>query len=204
MSKYETSVFINCPFDDSYRDTFFRAIVFTIADCGFSARCALERSNAAEVRIEKIFRIVSECRLGVHDISLTELDKTHDLPRFNMPLELGIFLGARRFGPGRQKRKSCLILDRERYRYQKFCSDISGQDPVSHNGDPLRAIRCVRNWLKDEQSEASIPGSQRIQKRFGTFRNELPIIADLLQLEPDDLSFNDLLTVITEWLDLNR
>jgi len=32
-----------------------------------------------------------------HDISRTELNE-HSLPRFNMPLELGLFLGASRFG----------------------------------------------------------------------------------------------------------
>jgi len=45
-----------------------------------------------------------------------------------MPLELGIFLGAKRFGGPKQKRKNCLILDREKYRYQQYCSDIAGQD----------------------------------------------------------------------------
>ncbi len=49
------------------------------------------------------------------------------LPRFNMPLELGIFLGAKRFGSQKQKQKNGLILDREKYRYQSFCSDIAGQ-----------------------------------------------------------------------------
>ena len=45
-----------------------------------------------------------------------------------MPLELGIFLGAKRFGRAEQKGKVCLILDTERYRYQQFMSDIAGQD----------------------------------------------------------------------------
>lgn len=42
-----------------------------------------------------------------------------------MPLELGLFLGAKRYGTGKQRTKLCLILDRERYRYQKYCSDIA-------------------------------------------------------------------------------
>jgi hypothetical protein len=91
-SAYEYSVFINCPFDGQYR-SLFEAIVFTVQDCGCIARCALEVSDASQVRIEKIFKMISQCKFGIHDISLTELDPSHHLPRFNMPLELGMFLG---------------------------------------------------------------------------------------------------------------
>ena len=92
-----------------------------------------------------ILRIIEKCRLGIHDISRTELDSEHGLSRFNMPLELGLFLGAKRFGPGKQKTKKCLILDRESFRYQKFCSDLAGYDPRSHSNDHRLAIREVRD-----------------------------------------------------------
>jgi hypothetical protein len=39
-SRYEYSVFVNCPFDAEYRPLF-HAIVFAIHDCGFAARSAL-------------------------------------------------------------------------------------------------------------------------------------------------------------------
>ena len=73
-------------------------MVFTVHDCGFIARCALEEEDASQVRIDKIYNIIAECRYGIHDISRTELDENSGLPRFNMPLELGIFLGAKKFG----------------------------------------------------------------------------------------------------------
>jgi hypothetical protein len=87
------------------------------------ARCALEIDDGSQVRIERILRIISECRFGIHDLSRTELDRRNRLPRFNMPLELGLFLGAKRFGNRAQREKVCLILDREPYRYQRFISD---------------------------------------------------------------------------------
>jgi hypothetical protein len=62
------------------------------------------------VRIGKIARIIRECQWGIHDISRTEPNPS-GLPRFNMPLERGIFLGARWFRDRPQKRKSCLIRD---------------------------------------------------------------------------------------------
>ena len=42
--------------------------------------------------------IIKASRFGIHDVSRTESDKASALPRFNMPLELGFFLGARAFG----------------------------------------------------------------------------------------------------------
>jgi hypothetical protein len=92
------SVFINCPFDSQYQPLF-EAIVFCVSACGFVPRCTLELTDAGEVRIENIYRLIDQCHHGIHDISHTEVQsQPYQLPRFNMPLELGIFLGAKRFG----------------------------------------------------------------------------------------------------------
>ncbi|MCH7713058.1 MAG: hypothetical protein IIC99_05500 [Chloroflexi bacterium] len=123
VSSYNDNVFINCPFDISYKPIF-DALVFTIYDCGFVARCSLEEDAAGEARLTKIIDIVSECRYSVNDISRTELDPATGLPRFNMPFELGLFLGARSFGGKVQRAKRCLIIDKEQYRYQQFLSDL--------------------------------------------------------------------------------
>ena len=139
--KYNDSVFVNCPFDAEY-EPIFHAIVFAIHDCGYVARCALEAYDSGDVRIEKILDIIDQCKLGIHDISRTELTE-HSLPRFNMPLELGLFLGARRWERGKTK-KIALILDLEPHRYQIFCSDIAGQDIQVHRKEPIEAI----GWLK--------------------------------------------------------
>jgi hypothetical protein len=69
----------------------------------------LEAYDSGDVRIEKILDIIDQCRLGIHDISRTEQNE-HGLSRFNMPLELGLFLGARRWERGKTK-KIALILD---------------------------------------------------------------------------------------------
>lgn len=102
---YNDNVFINCPFDAKYK-SLFDAMVFAVHDCGFIPRCAREEDDASEVRIDKIYNIIADCRYGIHDISRTELDEDSNLPRFNMPLELGIFLGAKKFGTEEQKRKN--------------------------------------------------------------------------------------------------
>jgi hypothetical protein len=199
----EHGVFINCPFDDLYRPLF-EAIVFAVHDCGYVARCSLEVTDASQVRIDKIGSIIASCRFGIHDISRTELDPVTQLPRFNMPLELGLFLGAKRFGSAKHRAKTCLILDVDRYRYQKFISDIAGQDIAAHGGNPAEAIKAVRNWLSASVPHSvKIPGGAVIARRYATFLEELPTACERLQLNPQELTFNDFVLQVEEWLKVN-
>ena len=109
------------------------------------------------------------CNSGITDLSAVALDTNTGLPRFNMPLELGVFLGCQRFGGDIQRTKVCLILDRERYRYRAFISDISGQDIHAHGGDPEQAIREVRNWLAVASKGKVMPGGAEVVNRYRRF-----------------------------------
>ena len=61
-------VFINCLFDDPYWPLM-KAMMFAVQACGFWPRCSRESDDAGEVRLEKIIRLIRECRLGIHDLS---------------------------------------------------------------------------------------------------------------------------------------
>ena len=194
-------IFVNCPFDDGYRPIF-NAIVFAVRDLGLVARCALEEDDGGEVRLVKIQRIIEECRYGIHDISAVELDAATHLPRFNMPLELGLFLGCRRFGAANQRKKTSLILDRDKYRYRAFISDIAGQDIHSHDGKPEQAIMEIRNWLRSTSGQTTLPGAAEIIDHYRQFQRELPALS--LGLGPGNLTFLDLSTTIGDWLRESR
>lgn len=198
---YGESVFINCPFDTEY-GALLDAIIFAVHDCGFVARCALELQDTGQVRITRLLGLIGECRFGIHDISRTELDPINNLPRFNMPLELGLFLGAKDFGVGQQKKKVCLVLDTEKYRYQKFISDIAGQDPAAHGGDPATAITVVRNWLR-AYTTATIPGGNHIVKRYKRFCLDMPAMIKAAELDKPPLLFADYTGLVTAWLQEN-
>ena len=195
---YNDNVFINCPIDSVYKKLF-NAMVFTIHDCGFIPRCALEEDDASQVRIDKIYSMIADCRYGIHDISRTE-DKSSGLPRFNMPLELGIFLGAKKFGIEEQKRKKCLILDTELYRYQQFISDIAGQDIQAHNDTPKEIVTVVRNWLRNASRRETIPSGGIIWERYQEFMEKLPQMAREGRLIVEELVFNDYTSMVTQWL----
>lgn len=197
-------VFINCPFDSGYQPMM-DAIVFAVFDLGFVARSSLETNDAGQVRVTKIERIIGECLYGIHDISAVELDKNTKLPRFNMPLELGMFLGCRTYGGRRQEKKRCLILDQDKYRYRKFISDISGNDIAAHGGKPQNAIREVRRWLADQIAGDSIlPGEAEIVRRYSQFQKDLPRSCAAFKLAPDELTFVDRAKFISRWLNMNR
>src|SRR5688572_25017523 len=172
---FSTDVFINCPFDPSYKPLF-HSIVFTVFDVGFKPRCSLETSNAGRIRINKIADIIAECKYGIHDLSRVELDTTTGLPRFNMPLELGIDLGCKMFGKPRQREKILLILDEKKYRYQAYISDIAGQDIKEHKNLEENVIEEVRNWLRHELDPRTviIPSCERIFQRYTAFTSDLP------------------------------
>lgn len=200
MEDYDRSVFINCPFSAGYQPIF-RAIVFTIYVCEFRPRCALEVSDSSENRLAKIESIVEQCRFGIHDLSVMELDEATRLPRFNMPFELGLFMGAKRFGPGRQKRKTALVLDSDAYRYRAALSDISGQDIASHGGSAELAIAKVRDWLDaSDRRRTSLVGGDFIAEKFRGFSEQLPNACRTLRLNPDKLTFPDLCRAIEAWL----
>jgi hypothetical protein len=200
---YDNSVFINCPFDSTYRPLF-EAVAFAVYDCGFYPRCALEVDDSSQVRIEKINTIIKQSRLAIHDVSRTQLDRGTRLPRFNMPLELGIFLGAKAFGGAEQKRKVAIILDTEQYRYQKYISDIAGQDIRSHGGKVDEAIKVVRNFLSSHApAEVVLPGGEMIIGRYHGFRSELPKACAALALDPAELTFGDLTRLIRGWMEAN-
>ena len=197
-------IFINCPFDPSYRPIF-DAVVFAVRYLGFVARCALEDEDATEFRLSKIERVIEECKLGINDLSAVELDAATGLPRFNMPLELGLFLGCKRFGPINQQKKRCLILDKEGYRYRSFISDIAGQDIRSHNADPALAIREIRNWLQAAARRSTpLPGGGEVIEQYGRFSRDLPNFCLSLRLELERLTFLDFSKAVAKWLRLNR
>jgi len=198
-----THIFINCPFDAGYQPIF-NAVIFTTFDLGFVPRCALEVDDSSENRLDKVMQIIEQCRYGVHDISAVTLGAGTNLPRFNMPLELGLYLGCKRFGGEHQRKKRCLVLDSEPYRYRASISDISGQDIHTHGGEPMRAIVEVRNWLASFSRRKHLPGGLEVVDRYRRFETDAPHICGELKLAPAELTFGDRCHVIRYWLQADR
>ena len=87
----------------------------------------------------------------------------------NMPFELGIDHACRQFGVDELATKSILILERDRFDYQRSLSDISGWDIQSHGGEYEKAVRHVRSWLVN-QAGAPAVGAARILGEYIAFQ----------------------------------
>lgn len=191
-------VFVNCPFTPDF-EKLFHAILFVIQDCGLRPRTTLEFGGSGIARIDNICRLIADCRYGIHDISAVELDRKHKLPRFNMPLELGLFLGAYEFGGRKHRSKRCLVMDRKPYRYMIFCSDISGRDIKAHGYTVQGVIRCVRNWLATEL-RTQLPGAKEIGLKYERFQRQLPHLCQATHQSVHGLTYVDRVQLVQGWL----
>ena len=197
------SAFINCPFNVPFRPIL-RAIVFTVIASGYHSRSALDATDGAEVRLGKTAAMIGACDWGIHDLSRVEVE-AGGVPRFNMPMELGIHLGARPFGEDRQRRKRALILEAEPHRYDVALSDISGQDIEVHRNDPDQAIRCVRDWLSEHRPRNAVPlpGASALQADYRAFRDEVGALLAARRLDPlDELSHSDFMFAVRDWIEV--
>ena len=109
-----------------------------------------------------------------------------------------------RFGKDEQRKKKCLILDKNPYSYQQFMSDISGQDIEAHENDPKKAIRIVRDWLRIASQRRNIPRGYEIRRQYQIFIDDLPSMCIDLRLKQKELIFNDYTLLVTEWLKLQE
>lgn len=198
---YDRNVFINCPFDDDYIEIF-NAILFVTHRCGFILRCSREYEDSSDIRIRNIIELIRLSKYSIHDLSRVTLDGTAKLPRFNMPLELGICLGALEFGSKKQKENKYLIIESDRFRFKQFISDISGQDIKDHNDKAYDAIKVVRNWLSGKTTE-KIPSASNIISEYERFIEDLPELCKLNQWTPEELTFGEYSSLVTSWLALS-
>lgn len=196
------SVFVNCPFDRDYRPLF-EAILLTITASGYRVRCALEEHDGGDIRLDKLCRLIEESDRSIHDLSRTTLNDA-DLPRFNMPFELGLALGARRFGGRRQRRKTFCIMVAVQYRLPAYLSDLGGNDPDTHHNKPAEVIRIVRKYLSVFPDGRPLPGAAKYVALLDGFKTALPEIARSRELDAGEIDpyddYRTYLWCMTEYL----
>ena len=164
---FETSVFINCPFDDQYRPLL-KILIFTLVNYGMVPRIALENSDSGKARITKILQLINECKYGIHDLSRLKSTKAREFYRLNMPFELGIDFGARNFNKTLSSKKF-LILEASNFDYMKSLSDINGFDIKIHDNNSEKMIESVRSWLIESVELRNIDAPMKVWYQFTDF-----------------------------------
>lgn len=196
---FEKNVFINCPFDSQYVPLL-RALVFTCLYLDFSPRLA-QTISSSNIRIDQIKKHIKMCKFGIHDLSRSKALSIGELPRFNMPFELGLDVGASEFGASKLKSKRILVLDTERYHYQKVLSDIAGQDISSHEDNPKVLVKRVRDWFSNNSNQKITPYSQ-IWIAYNQFTDDLSntLLAHFELEEIQEMSIGDFIKFAKDWI----
>lgn len=201
---FERNVFINCPFDADYTPLL-QPLLFTIICLGFTPRIAAERSDSGEQRIDKICELIAASKYSIHDLSRLQSKKKREFYRLNMPFELGIDYGCRRFATNYHKNKKFLVLERGRYDYAKALSDLSGVDIKNHDNDPIKIVRSVRNWLS-EFVEESVEAPSILWERFNFFMADFFEERKNLGFSKDDIyemPTGEFIRYIKKWIQEN-
>ena len=142
MSEQLKGIFINCPYDDEYKQ-FFEEIVFLCYYFHFEPHFASEDISSGS-RQDKIVGLIQNTKYGIHDISRVSISHISGLPRFNMPFELGMDV---MHCVETDKDKKLLVLDGKKGNYEKLLSDIKCADIEAHENKPENLFKILRTFF---------------------------------------------------------
>jgi hypothetical protein len=196
---YSKNIFINCPFDDKYREIFL-GILFTTIYLKYTPRLALESADSGQIRINKIVTLIKESKFGIHDLSRMISSEREEYYRMNMPFELGIDYACQNIHSDKFPDKKILILDSEQYRYQKAISDLSGCDIKKHHNNVIKAIEAVRDWLVNVELKRSASGNA-IWAKYNDFQAYLyeEVVVTDGHLSVDDVQITEIIHHMENW-----
>lgn len=189
MTDFNKSVFINCPFDDTYH-VLLHSMLFTIVALGFQPRIATETSDAGEIRLDKIIDLVKSSKYSIHDLSRIKSTKKDEYFRLNMAFELGLDFGCKKYSNIQdQCGKKFLVVSSHKYEYMKALSDISGVDIQYHNNEPQDLVKSIRHWFVTNAGLQSAPSPTEIWYKSLDFNAEYILIARSKGYSPDDMYY---------------
>ncbi len=154
------SVFLNIPYDDQFEELYLAYIV-GLTQLGLKINATLAVPNQG--RLDRIVKLIEESDVSIHDLSRIELSS--GIPRFNMPLELGLVLYRSHTTKGRHR---VFVFEKKAYRALQSSSDINGLDPQIHKGRPQGVMVGLRNIFHQPEPTTTVPemlASYRAVKR---------------------------------------
>jgi hypothetical protein len=157
------SVFLNIPYDDDFEDLYVAYIV-GLSQLGLRINVTLAVPNQG--RLESIIELVRQSKFSIHDLSRIEVSQ--GIPRFNMPLELGIALYRSK---GTRDSHQVHIFETKKYRTQRSTSDVNGIDPHIHRGTAKGVMEALRNIFRQPGDVTTVP---EMTASFRAVKRKLP------------------------------
>lgn len=188
-----------------------RPLLFTVICLGYNPRLASERSDSGENRIDKICDLIYESKYSIHDLSRLKSEEAEEFYRLNMPFELGVDYGARRYGSEAMSGKRCMILETAPYDYKVALSDLSGVDIKNHDDRPEEIIRAVRDWFYETVEITDLPSPTKIWNGFTDFqtylfesRREDGLSEEDVTKDIERMPVSEYIDSVNNWVDLGK
>lgn len=162
-AKQIQSVFLNIPYDKGFEDLYVAYIV-GLTQLGLQPRATLAVANQG--RLEAIIRLIEESDASIHDLSRVEV--SDGIPRFNMPLELGLALYCSHIS---KEAHRVYVFESQQYRAQRSTSDINGLDPHIHKGRVKELMSELRSVFRPEGNATTVP---EMLASFSAVKRRLP------------------------------
>lgn len=162
-SRRRESVFLNIPYDEGFEDLYLAYIV-GLNQLGLRVNATLAVPNQG--RLEAIIGLIEESNFSIHDLSRIETSK--GIPRFNMPVELGLALYRSHTTNGRHR---VYVFESKAHRAQRSTSDINGIDPQIHNGTAKGVMAGLRNIFRQPGDVTTVP---EMLLSYRTVRKKVP------------------------------
>lgn len=205
MSEYESSVFINCPFDDEFAPLL-EAMLFCVVRAEMKPRLASERLEAGENRLDKILELIASCKFSIHDLSRATARAAGENFRMNMPFELGLDWGRRKAPDPETTDKKFIIFEFSQYELKKCLSDLAGTDVAFHKGELRNVFKALRDFLRVEAG-AGLPGPTQLKYEYDDFlgwMTEKKISEGHTEREATELPTQERLEEMTIWMNSGR
>jgi hypothetical protein len=139
----QESAFLNIPYDRRY-ESLYLAFIAGLSGFGLVPRATIEIPTS-DRRLDRIVKLIRNCRYSFHDLSRVELDRGRpSTPRFNMPFELGLAVD---WALAAKPKHEWFVFESKSHRLQKSLSDLNGTDPYIHDGEANRVLRGLMNAL---------------------------------------------------------
>jgi hypothetical protein len=153
------SVFLNIPYDAQFEELYLAYIV-GLTQLGLKINATLALPN--QDRLKRIVGLIEKSDVSIHDLS--RIESSSGIPRFNMPLELGLALFRSHITRGRHR---VFVFEKKAYRVQRSTSDVNGIDPQIHKGRPKGVMAGLRNifYQSDGTTVPEMLSSYRAVKR---------------------------------------
>jgi hypothetical protein len=143
------SVFLNIPYDEPF-EKLYLAYVVGLTQLGLRINAALAVPNQG--RLDTIINLIEQSDFSIHDLSRIELSQ--GVPRFNMPVELGLALYHSHIARGKHR---VFIFESRRHRAQRSTSDVNSIDPQIHRGTVKGLMAGLRNIFRQPRDVTTVP-----------------------------------------------